>query len=188
LSEIDEYKKRLLVLFKNKSLRKGKVRLRSGKWSDYYVDGKQTALDPEGAFLIGKILFEMIRSSSIVPKGIGGVTLGADPVVTAVSVVSYIEGLPLPAFIIRKEPKDHGTGRWIEGLVNLTPGCEVALVEDVLTTGGTILEGVKHVREEGFVVSSIYVLLDREEGGKERIMSEGITPICIFTKKDVLED
>jgi orotate phosphoribosyltransferase len=150
------------------------------------VDGKQTALDPEGAYLIGKILFEMIRSSPSFPKGIGGVTLGADPIVTATSVVSYLEGSPLPAFIIRKEPKDHGTGRWIEGLANLTPGGDVVLVEDVLTTGGTILEGVKRVKEEGFIINSIYVLVDREEGGREKILGEGISLISLYTQNDML--
>jgi orotate phosphoribosyltransferase len=186
LAEIEEYKKRLLSLLQKKSLRHGRIRLRSGKWSDYYVDGKQTALDPEGAYLIGKVLFEMIRTCASFPTGIGGVTLGADPIVAATSVVSYLEGRPLPAFIIRKEPKDHGTGRWIEGLENLAPGGNVVLVEDVLTTGGTILEGVKRVREAGLVIDAIYVLLDREEGGTERIVGEGIPLIAVFTKKDLL--
>jgi orotate phosphoribosyltransferase len=186
LREIEEYKQRLLVLLKEKSLKRGRIRLRSGKLSDYYVDGKQTSLDAEGAYLIGKILFQMIRSCPPLPQGIGGVTLGADPIVTATAVVSYLGGCPLPAFIIRKEPKEHGTGRWIEGLANLKPGGSVVLVEDVLTTGATILEGARRVKEEGFIINSIYVLLDREEGGKERIALEGIPLISLFTKRDIL--
>lgn len=188
LERFEEDKKRLLALLKAKSLRRERVLLRSGKWSDYYIDGKQTSLDPEGAYLIGRVLFEMLRSCAPFPKAIGGVTLGADPIVTAVSVVSYLEGSPLAAFIIRKEPKDHGTGRWIEGLTSLIPKSEVVIVEDVLTTGGTILEGVRHVREEGFIVRAAYVLIDREEGGRQRLMSEGIPLIPLFTKKDILED
>ncbi len=179
--------RRLLELFRSKSLQRGRFQLRSGRWSDYYVDGKQTTLDAEGAYLVGRILFAKIRASfERIPGGIGGVTLGADPIVTAVSVTSYLEGWPIPGFIIRKEPKGHGTGRWIEGLGNLVPGSGVVLVEDVLTTGGTLLEGVRRVREAGFSVDRLYVLLDRQEGGRQNIQAEGLTLEALFTRDELL--
>lgn len=178
---------RLLELFRERSLQRGRFQLRSGRWSDYYVDGKQTTLDPEGAYLVGRILFDRIRASCpILPGGIGGVTLGADPIVTAVSLVSYLERCPIPGFIIRKEPKGHGTGRWIEGLGNLVPGSGVVLVEDVLTTGGTLLEGVRRVREAGFSVIRLFVLLDRQEGGRENIEAEGLALEALFTREELL--
>lgn len=179
--------RRLLELLRSKSLQRGRFQLRSGRWSDYYVDGKQTTLDAEGAYLVGRILFGRIRASCAqIPGGIGGVTLGADPIVTAVSVVSYLEGCPIPGFIIRKEPKGHGTGRWIEGLGNLVPGSGVVLVEDVLTTGGTLLEGVRRVREAGFSAVRLYVLLDRQEGGRENIEAEGLALEALFTREELL--
>lgn len=112
--------------------------------------------------------------------------MGADPIVTAVSVVSYLERCPIPGFIIRKEPKGHGTGRWIEGLGNLVPGTGVVLVEDVLTTGGTLLEGVRRVREAGFSVIRLFVLLDRQEGGRENIEAEGLALEALFTREELL--
>lgn len=178
---------RLLALIKEKSLQRGRFQLRSGKVSDYYVDGKQTTLDAEGAYLVGKVLFERIRSSCpVLPKGIGGVTLGADPIVTAVSVVSYLEGLPIPAFIIRKEPKGHGTGLWIEGLKNIPEGSPVVVVEDVLTTGGTLLRGIRRVLEAGLSVVRIYVVLDRQEGGRENLEAESLPFEALFNREQLL--
>jgi orotate phosphoribosyltransferase len=183
---IEHCKSRLLTLLREKSLRRGRFLLKSGAWSDYYIDGKQTSLDPEGAYLIGRILFETIRSRQPFPAGIGGVTLGADPLVTATSVISFMHGSPLPAFIIRTTPKDHGTRRWIEGSENLAQGGEVVLVEDVLTTGGTILEGARHVREEGFRVGAVYALIDRQEGAERTLLAQGIPLVALFTKDDLL--
>jgi orotate phosphoribosyltransferase len=179
---------RLLRILQEKSVERGRFQLRSGRWSDYYVDGKQTTLDAEGSYLIGKLLLQRIGASGERPQGIGGVTLGADPIVTAVSLVSYLEGSPIPAFIIRKEPKGHGTERWIEGLKNIVPGSPVVVVEDVLTTGGTLLEGVRHAREAGFQVNRVYTLIDRQEGGREAIEAESLVLDSLFTRDELLAE
>jgi orotate phosphoribosyltransferase len=187
MESLPDLETRLLKLLQEKSLQRGRFQLRSGKWSDYYVDGKQTTLDAEGAYLVGRVLFERIRSSCpVLPSGIGGVTLGADPIVTAISVVSYLEGLPIPAFIIRKEPKGHGTGRWIEGLKNIPESGRVVLVEDVLTTGGTLMEGVRRVREAGLSVERVYVVLDRQEGGRANLEAESLPLEVLFTRQQLL--
>ncbi len=185
---MEDLRRRLLEILREKSVERGRFQLRSGRWSEYYVDGKQTTLDAEGAYLVGRLLFEMIRTEEPFPGGVGGVTLGADPIVTAVSVVSYLEGRPLPAFIIRKEPKGHGTGRWIEGLKNLPPRGMVVLVEDVLTTGGTLLAGVERAREAGFQVERVYTLIDRQEGGRERIEEASLQLKSLFTRQDLLAE
>jgi orotate phosphoribosyltransferase len=188
MENTEEVRSRLLEILREKSVERGRFQLRSGRWSDYYVDGKQTTLDAEGSYLIGKLLSARMRASGAYPQGVGGVTLGADPIVTAVSMVSYLEGTPIPAFIIRKEPKGHGTERWIEGLKNIAPGSRVAVVEDVLTTGGTLLEGVGHTREAGFQVSHVYTLIDRQEGGREAIEAESLVLDSLFTRDELLAD
>jgi orotate phosphoribosyltransferase len=186
MEKSENLRARLLEILREKSVERGSFQLRSGRTSDYYVDCKQTTLDAEGSYLIGKLLFERIRGLDDLPQGVGGVTLGADPIVTAVSLVSHLEGNPFPAFIIRKEPKGHGTERWIEGLKNIAPGGRVAVVEDVLTTGGTLLEGVRHTREAGFEVRRVYTLIDRQEGGRENIEAAGLALDALFTRDELL--
>ena len=153
---------RLKEILLEKSYRKGTFTLTSGKTSDFYIDGKQTTLHAEGAYLCGKLLFELIRSESDPIDAVGGMTLGADPLVSAVSVVSYLEQAPIPAFIVRKEAKGHGTGNYIEGLQNLPAGGRVALVEDVVTTGGTLLKVIDRVESAGFVVGIVVTVVDRQ--------------------------
>jgi len=188
MEKIDNLKNRLLQILREKSVERGSFQLRSGRKSDYYVDAKQTTLDAEGSYLIGKVLFERIRVVEDFPRAVGGVTLGADPIVTAVSLISHLEGNPIPAFIIRKEPKGHGTERWIEGLKNITSGSQVVVVEDVLTTGGTLLEGVRHAREAGFEVSRVYALIDRQEGGRENIEAASLVLDALFTREELLAE
>lgn len=188
MESMELLRNRLLQILREKSVERGRFQLRSGRWSDYYVDGKQTTLDAEGSYLIGKVLFSRIGSSEEFPQGVGGVTLGADPIVTAVSLVSHLEGRPLPAFIIRKEPKGHGTERWIEGLKNIRAGSQVVIVEDVLTTGGTLLEGVRHAREAGFEVRRVFTLIDREEGGRENIEAASLVLDALFTRGELLAE
>ena len=111
--------------------------------------------------------------------------MGADPIATATSLVSCLEGTPIPAFIIRKEPKKHGTGQWIEGRKNLKPGARVVIVEDVVTTGGSSMKAVERAREEGLEVLGVVVLVDREEGGREFLEEQGLTLRAVFTKSEV---
>lgn len=179
-------RKRLQKLLLEKSYRKGTVKLSSGKMSDFYIDGKQTTLDAEGAYLCGKLLFAMIRAHSEPIGGVGGMTLGADPLVTAVSLVSYLEGAPIPAFIVRKEPKQHGTENYIEGKSNLADGTVVALLEDVVTTGGTLLKVIDRVEAQGLKVGLVATVVDRQEGGVEALAARGYRLESIFTRQELL--
>lgn len=176
---------RLRRLLLEKSYEKRRVVLTSGRESDFYVDGKQTSLHPEGAYLIGKLFFRQLTSRGPRVEAVGGMTLGADPLVSAVALVSYLEGAPLPAFIIRKEPKGYGTGQWIEGKKNLSPRAPVAILEDVVTTGGTTLKAVDRAEQEGLKVVRVLALVDREEGGAEAISRSGLTLEALFLRSDL---
>lgn len=179
-------RQRLKELLLEKSYREGTFTLTSGKTSDFYVDGKQTTLDAEGSYLCGRLLFELIRQSPEPIGAVGGMTLGADPLVTAVSLVSYINKNPIPAFIVRKEAKGHGTGNFIEGKQNLPSGCLVALVEDVVTTGGTLLKVIERVENEGFKVGMVATVVDRQEGGTEALAEQGYPLKAIFTRQQLI--
>ena len=178
---------RLKELLLEKSYREGTFTLTSGKTSDFYVDGKQTTLSAEGAYLCGRQLFELIKNHHEKIDGVGGMTLGADPLVTAVSIVSHLENDPIPAFIVRKESKGHGTDNYIEGKNNLAPGALVALVEDVVTTGGTLIKVIERVEREGFRVGLVATIVDRQEGAKEALLAKGCELISIFTAEDFLK-
>jgi len=178
-------KQRLKEIIIELSYEKRNVVLASGRQSDFYFDGKQTTLHPEGGYLTGKLFFEAVRDVEGL-QGVGGLTLGADPIATATSVVSFLEGKPVPAFIIRKEPKGHGTGAWLEGRKNLKPGSKVVIVEDVVTSGGSSMKAIKRAEEEGLVVLGVVTLVDREEGGRENIEKEGYWLKSIFTKSEIL--
>lgn len=178
-------RERLKQIIKELSYEKRKVTLASGRESDFYFDGKQTTLHPEGGFLTGKLFFEAIKDVENL-EGVGGLTLGADPIATATSIASYLQGQPVPAFIIRKEPKGHGTGAWLEGRKNFKPGSRVVIVEDVVTTGGSSMKAIRRAEEEGLKVLGVVTLVDREEGGRENIEKEGYWLKAIFTKSDVL--
>ena len=181
---MNDMKRRLARLLMEKSYVEGEVTLTSGKKSDYYFDCKQTALHPEGGYLIGRLFLDMLRAENV--AGVGGMTLGADPLVSAVSVVSFVEGSPLPAFIIRKQSKGHGTNQFLEGLKNFAPGDRVALLEDVVTTGGTLLQAVERVRDAGLEIAAVLAVLDREEGGRERLAEAGLALKSIFTRAQLL--
>ncbi len=174
---------RLASLLLEKSYRAGEVVLTSGRKSDYYFDCKQTALHPEGAWLIGNLLFDLLPPDIV---GVGGMTLGADPLVTAVSVVSHLRGRPLPAFIVRKAAKGHGTNQFLEGLSNFAPGAKVALLEDVVTTAGTLLTVIDRVVDAGLAVGAVVTVLDRKEGGTERLAERGYPLLSVFTRDALL--
>ncbi len=179
-------RQRLKEILLDKSYRKGTFTLTSGKTSDFYIDGKQTSLSAEGAFLCGKLLFELIENSPAHIDAVGGMTLGADPLVTAVSIASLIAEKPIPAFIVRKEAKGHGTGNYIEGLKNMPEKCTVALLEDVVTTGGTLLKVIDRVERAGFTVGLIATVVERQEGGTETLAKAGYTMESLFTREQLL--
>jgi orotate phosphoribosyltransferase len=186
VKDLTQMQRRLKELLLQKSYRKGRIKLSSGRESDFYIDGKQTTLDAEGAFLCGRLLYELIKREGLNIGAVGGMTLGADPLVTAVSIVSYLEGSPLPAFIVRKEPKSHGTENYIEGRKNLAEGTSVALLEDVVTTGGTLLQVIERVKAQGFNVGLVATVVDRQEGGSEALAAEGFTLLSVFTREQLL--
>ena len=181
-----EDRERLLHLLKTKSYREGRVVLASGKESDFYIDCRQTSLSAEGHLLIGRLFLQLISEKFPGATAVGGPTLGADPLVSAVSLTSILQGKPLDAFIVRKEAKGHGTGAWIEGMANLKEGDTVVMLEDVVTTGGSSLRAVKRAEEAGLKIPGILVLVDRCEGGRENIEKAGYKLVSLYTKGDFL--
>ncbi|UCD83911.1 MAG: orotate phosphoribosyltransferase [Deltaproteobacteria bacterium] len=179
-------RKRLLEILREKSFERREVTLSAGGKSDFYIDGKQTTLDAEGAYLVGRLIYEIIKESSTAIEAVGGLTLGADPMVTAVALISHQEGNPIPAFIVRKEPKKHGTSAWIEGSKNLKRGVKVAILEDVVTTGGSTLRAIARAEEEGLKVVKVIALVDREEGGAENLKRSGYQLEAVFNRSDFL--
>ncbi len=175
-------KARLKEILLEKSVISGReFKLASGKTSDFYVDARVTTLLPEGAYLCGRIFLEMLKNFAV--DAVGGYSIGADPIVSSIAVLSHLENKPIPAFIIRKEAKSHGTGKIIEG--NFPKNGRVAIFEDVVTSGGSILRGAKQVEEHGGEVAVIMAVIDREEGGREKIEAAGYKFLSIFTRKDL---
>ena len=148
---------------------RGEFTLTSGKKSNYYFDGKKVTLSPEGAYQVGKAIFDQLAGVEI--DAVGGVPVGAYPIVAAVALVSYLEGKPIPAFIVREEAKEHGTKRKIEG--HLREGSRVAMLDDVVTSGGSLLRAIKAVEATNCKVVKVIVLVDRHEGGSDRLKAEG---------------
>jgi orotate phosphoribosyltransferase len=173
-----------LSILKEKSYERRKVVLSSGRESDFYIDCKQTTLDGTGAMLCGRLFCDLLETGEPV-EAVGGITLGADPIVTAVSLTAALRGKPIPAFIIRKEPKKHGTAQWVEGTKNLRPGMKVAIVEDVVTTGASTLKAIDRAVEAGLVVTRVMAIVDRNEGGAETIRERGYVLEPLFLKEDV---
>ncbi len=159
---------RLLELLREHSLALGEFTLASGRKSGYYLDTKRTTLLAEGGYLAGRLLLDLLREERIEVDAIGGPTIGADPIVCAAAALSHIEGRPLRAFLVRKEAKAHGTGRRLEGnLIGLIR--DQALSGNLGTTGGSTLDAVRAVEEEGHRVAAVVCLVDREEGGADRL-------------------
>ncbi len=161
--------KRLLQVFKEHAILHGDFTLSSGLKSSYYFDGRLVTLWPEGAYLIGKKIYQILKKARV--EVVGGMTMGADPMVTAVAVVSHLEGKPIPAFIVRAETKGHGTRKHIEG--PLKKGSRVAILDDVITTGGSVLRAIEAAEAEGCNVVKVVVLLDRHQGGSDEIRRRG---------------
>ncbi len=221
---------RLLELLRSLSFERRKVVLASGKESEFYVDCKRTALTAEGHVLVGRLLLDRIRRLSPPPRGVGGLTLGADPLASAVAMASWLEyeqwraqaqpdeagperateeagsarrraeakpeqeialggqhpPSAIDAFIVRKEPKGHGTGQWIEGRKTIPDGSRVAVLEDVVTSGGSALKAIERCRAEKLEVVGCFALVDRLEGGREAIEAQGVPLDSLFTRKDFL--
>ncbi len=175
---------RLLALLTRLAYEKRKVVLSSGRESDFYIDTKQASLSAEGHYLVGRLALAAIRTRYPHAQAVGGLTMGADPIASAVSLTSFIAGTPLPAFYVRKEPKGHGTNQWVEGRKGLPEGARVAIVEDVVTTGASTLKAVERCRSEGLVVEGVLALVDRQEGGREAVEAAGVPISSLFVRSD----
>ncbi|GIX04248.1 MAG: orotate phosphoribosyltransferase [Planctomycetaceae bacterium] len=178
---VTTYKReRLVELFRERALRFGQFTLASGKSSSYYLDGKQITLHAEGLALVSTGLLALLSDLSF--SAVGGLTLGADPIVGGMLAVAALRGQPLQGFLVRKEAKGHGTQRFIEG--PLQPHDRVVVVEDVVTTGGSALQAVDRVQEYGASVVAVAGIVDRCEGGAQAIAQRGLPFRCLLSIRD----
>ncbi|MBV5261706.1 orotate phosphoribosyltransferase [Synechococcus moorigangaii CMS01] len=174
-------KQALLNQIATNAYKEGDFTLSSGQKSSYYINGKLVTLSAEGALLIGRLILEQLEADVV---AVAGLTLGADPIVSAVSVVSAYENRPIPALIIRKKAKGHGTQAYIEGPV-LPPGAKVVVLEDVVTTGQSAAQAVERLQDAGYSVSEIIALVDRQQGGAEFYASQKLKFSSLFTIAEV---
>ncbi len=188
MSAVGTPKEKLKNLIIEKALKFGDFTLASGKKSNYYINCKMITLDPEGLFIVSSLLLDIIADRFPEAKAIGGPTLGADPIVGGVVGLSYTRNHPLKGFIIRKEPKKHGTGQWIEGIEALPKGEKVILVEDVVTTGGTSLKSWNKTVEAGLEPLAILAIVDREEGAEAAFAGQGIPFSPLFRISEFLRE
>ena len=179
-----DMKRRLAKLLLEKSYREGEFTLSSGRKSDYYFDCRQSALHPEGAWLIGKLFADLIQD--IPAAAVGGMTLGADPLVTATSLIARQQGRFLPGLLVRKEAKGHGAGQYIEGLANVVPGDRVIMLEDVISSGASVLKACLRAGEAGLAIAAVCAILDREEGGREAVSEAGFELKSLFTRSELV--
>lgn len=179
---IDELKADLLALLKKEALKKGRFVLSSGKISNYYLDGRIITLSPRGAYLVASIILELIRGKNI--DAVGGPTLGADPIVGAIAVLSHIQKIPLKTFIVRKSVKAHGMQRQIEG-PELKKNSRVIIVDDVATTGGALIEAKEALEAVGAIVEGAIVIVDRNEGASQNLAKPGLRLDSIFKIEDL---
>lgn len=177
-------RQKLLDLFCQLAYQEGDFVLSSGQRSSYYINGKQVTLHPQGALAVGRLLLQILPIDT---QAVAGLTLGADPIVSAVSVVSVYENRPLPALIIRKEAKGHGTMAYIEG-PSLPKGAKVVVLEDVVTTGQSALKAVERLQAAGYTVTRVISLIDRLQGGAELYQSNGLQFDVLFSIRDLQEN
>ena len=182
IEKIDKVKQRLFRLIKSKAYREGRFRLSSGKVSNYYIDCRKITLTSEGAYLAALLILDIIKGRKI--DAIGGPTIGADPIIGAVCVLSLTKyNKPMKAFLVRKTVKSHGTKRQLEG-PTLKKGFRVVIIDDVATTGGSLVEAVSCLRKKGIKVEKVIVLVDRNEGAGERLAKRNCKFIPIFNIRD----
>jgi orotate phosphoribosyltransferase len=187
---LEQDRAELADLLRLKSVKTGQFTLASGKQSDLYVDCRLTTLNARGAVLVGRVLHALLRreeaARGIEVGSLGGLTMGADPITLAVAMTSNLNGdcKPVEAFVVRKEPKGHGRGKRIEG--NFNPALPVVVVDDVITTGDSTLKAVQAIAEEGGKVAFALVLVDRQEGGRENLLHNGIPVVSAFTRAELI--
>jgi len=177
---------RLLGLLRKLSLRRGDFVLSSGRRSSYYIDARITTMSGRGQMLIGRVGLAALDEAQWHPAAVGGLTLGADPIAYAIAHTACLDGRELDAFTVRKQAKSHGTGKRIEG--PFPSGANIVVIEDTITTGGSALDAVQAISEAGGIVSGVLALVDREEGGRERIEALGYTVKTLYTATELLAE
>lgn len=180
-ASLQENKKRLLAILLKDAFCREKITLSSGKTSDFYIDARRVTLAPEGVNLCARIILEMLKNDRV--DAIGGPMIGADPIVGAVSAISFELKTPLNAFIVRKAPKPYGKQQQIEGPI-LKPGAQVVLIDDVATTGKSIIQSIDVLKAMNIDVKKAFCIVDRQEGAAEALAQKGCKLFSIFTIKD----
>jgi orotate phosphoribosyltransferase len=175
----------LIGLLAERSARRGQFILASGRESTLYIDARLTTMSPDGLALIGSLGLSALQATSWTIDAVGGLTLGADPISYAIAYASANTNKPVRAFTVRKEVKAYGTGRLIEGPFH--EGDHVAVIEDVITTGGSALRAVEAIKKAGGIVSGVLALVDREEGGREALQAEGLSVIALVQASELIK-
>lgn len=182
---MQDERQRLLELLTELSYEEREVILASGAPSNFYIDVRNTSLHPEGIVLSGRQLYHALYSGGPEFDAVAGPSLGADPLVSGVIHTSWEKGTPLAGMLVRKEPKGHGTGRMLEGMRNVPKGSRIAVLEDVLTTGGSSIRTIRAIRDAGYDPVRLVVVVDRDEGGRQNVESEvGISVESLFKQGD----
>ena len=171
----------LLPLLASKAYRHGEFTLASGRTSHHYVNCKPVSLSGIGLALLGALMLELVETEAV---AVAGLTLGADPLVSAVALQAALAGRDLNALIVRKEAKGHGTGAWLEGPLP-APGSVITVLEDVVTTGGSSLKAVHQLREAGYTVNRVVTIVDRQEGGLEAMTAAGLELRSLFLLEEI---
>jgi orotate phosphoribosyltransferase len=184
---MSELRSRLVALLTERSFERKKVILASGRESDFFIDCKQTVLTAEGHALTGELMFEALGDLPSC-RAVAGVELGGCPLASAVSLVSFLKGRPLDALYVRKEQKEHGSKRLVEGDRSIVKDMPVVVLEDVITTGGSTLKAVDKLAQAGVKVVGVVALVDRLEGGAEAIRDAGLPLVSIATRRDFIPD
>ncbi len=183
MQDFADFQSKLVQLLKDRSIAVGDFTLSSGKRSKYYVDARTTTMSAAGLEAIGALGLAAILDAGWTAEAVGGLTLGADPVAYAIALAARQNNTDLNAFTVRKQPKKHGTGKRIEGC--FTAGMSVIVVEDVITTGGSAIDAISVIETEGGTVSGVLAVVDRDEGGKEKIEESGVQVRSLVSLSDL---
>lgn len=176
---------RLLALLRTHSYREGDFVLASGARSSYYVDVRRTSLTAEGSVLIGERMLALIQSKRWAPDAVGGMTLGADPLTTALGIAAFRADVPLTCFLVRKEPKGHGAGKQVEPAGDMPENPRVVILEDTTTTGGSTVRAIEAARDAGYEVQAAITVVDREQGAAAKMAELGVEFAALYTVNDL---
>jgi orotate phosphoribosyltransferase len=179
--DITILRQNLLDLFCQSAYQEGDFTLSSGQKSSYYINGKQVTLHPQGALAVGRLLLPLLPGDT---QAVAGLTLGADPILTSVSILSVYENRPIPALIVRKEAKGHGTRAYIEG-PSLPKGSKIVVLEDVVTTGKSAMQAVERLKAAEYRVDMVIALVDRLQGGAQLYQMAGLKFTALFSIQDI---